>query len=292
MHPAPQLHVGVDRVELLPSEIVSGMVTVPFRLDGFASARVDVGYETTELVNTSALAKYPLLDVASDLVNLFSGHQSSSSMKLVRRWVPVAGAELKVDELNAGRGRFQIEIPPDAPATSEGVATWLVWARASRVDGYELGGSAVLRILRTAEPHGELGVVNHDGEGRIDLVLQSISARPAEAIRGCVRLTLPKELHVKRMSAQLGAAARMSAHRLPTRYAGLEDVDTVLCTDEVVSAGWRDWPFELWVPADAEPSSRTETAWQRWWLSAEVDYKGLGNKTNVVRREVIIYNAP
>jgi hypothetical protein len=291
MQPAPQLHVGVDRAELRPSETVSGTVTAPFRLDGFASARVDFGYETTELVNTSALAKYPLLDVAVDLGDLFLGG-SRNTMKPVRRWVPVASAEFRLDELNAGRGRFQMAVPPQAPATAQGVATWLVWARAFRADGYQLGGSAAVRILRTAEPYVELGVINHEGEGSIDVVLQSVSARPAETIRGCVRLTIPKQLHVKRISAQLGAAARMSAHRLPTRYASLNAVEAVLCTDEIVAAGWREWPFELRVPAEAEPSSRTETAWQRWWVSAEVDYKGMGSKTNVARREVIIYNAP
>jgi hypothetical protein len=291
MMPGPQLSVILDRAELRPDDIVSGTVTTPFRLDGFTSARVDIGYETTQLVDSSPLADTPVLSIAADVASLFYGSGSGDSMQLVRRWVPVAGAELSIPDLNSGAGRFQVAVPAGVPATAAGVASWLIWARASRPDRYEVAGSAALRILRTAQPDAELAVTNHNGAGSVELVLPVPSVMAGEALFGSVRLTLPKQFDVKRISVRIGADLISSAHRLPSRYAALNAVESVLLTEQVVGAGWREWPFELRVPADAEPTSRAEKAWQRWWVTAEVDYSGLGNRTNVTRREVIVYNS-
>lgn len=292
MWPGPHLTVGLDRAVLIPSQVVSGTVASSVPLDGATSARVDLGYRTTELVFKSPYGN-GVFGALMDVLAIFDPHSDTDS-KRETRWIPVASSEVAIGELAAGRGRFEIPMPRFAPATVDMVADWMVWARVFYANGGELGGSAALRLLRTSEPYEELRLVNEDGAGDVGLLLRVTSARPGETIHGSVRLNAPGDLHVKQVAVQLGRQLILmkSSDKPPNRHVGLKDVEAVLAADEVVGPGVRDWPFELRVPADAEPSSRGEISAQRWWVTAEVDYKGFGAKTNVARREVIVYNAP
>ncbi|HEX5894307.1 MAG TPA: hypothetical protein VFY33_05725 [Solirubrobacterales bacterium] len=283
------LSISVDQAELLPGQTVTGSVrgrALPERAD---SAVVQLGYDSFEEPERSTA------EITLDLIPSASGAYHDPTKELIRRWNPVASFDVSPKELVGGR-RFELALPEDAPASVKDVADWRVLARVSRAGEPEIVEWEGLRVLRPVSVPGcdELSVVRDDGrKTKIDLQVADLRVAPGGSVHGRVAVTTEGEIKVKRASIALGAFHARPANQAPARHWHLDDAEEILCDDDVLPAGTREWSFALRVPDDAEPSCRASGAAARWWVTVRFEYKGwrAAFETDIARQEILVYDA-
>jgi hypothetical protein len=283
------LSISVDQAELLPGQTVTGSVSCPALPEGADSAVVQLGYDSFEEPERSTA------EITLDLTPSASGGYHDPTKELIRRWNPVASFDASPKELVGGR-RFELGLPEDAPASVKDVADWRVLARVSRAGEPELVEWEGLRVLRPVSVPGcdELAVVRDDGrKTKIDLQVADLRVAPGDSVHGRVAVTTEGEIKVKGASIALGAFHARPANQAPARHWHLDDAEEILCDDDVLPAGTREWSFGLRVPDDAEPSCRASGAAARWWVTARFEYKGwrAAFETDIARQEILVYDA-
>jgi hypothetical protein len=285
----PELEVSVDQAELLPGQAATGSVRGRALPEGADSVVVQLGYDSFEEPEPSTS------EITLDLIPSASGGHHDPTKELIRRWNPVVSVDVSPDQLVGGR-RFELGLPEDAPASVKEVADWRVLARVSRGGEPELVEWEEVRVLRPVSVPGcdELAVVRDDGrKAKIDLQVADLRVVPGESVDGRVAVTMDGEVKVNRASISLGAFHARPPDQVPARQWHLDDAEEILCEDELLPAGTREWSFALRVPDDAEPSCRASAAAARWWVTARVAYKGwrAAFDTDIARQEILVYDA-
>jgi hypothetical protein len=295
---AQAVSVAIDRSSLHPGETASVTAEIASALENVRSAQVDLGYENVFAYKWIGDAQASEALKSADL--LLGNHSTAGDTRNTTEWVSVARHELLVGpsgELGPGEHHIDVPLPADAPASSEGLARWMVRLAVDREHAGDEEAEATFRVLSAAPSISpeQLEFEHEKGESSdVDIRLGSAGAPVGGTVKGTVVITPKGEVPGAKVTVFLDRAIvshptdKVSAGRTLSWKA--REVAAKRC--ELSAGVATELPFELKVPDDAEPTAVAVHSSASWFVSAMVDYGWTGPSNEVVRRAVVLYSKP
>jgi hypothetical protein len=277
---------------LAPTESVTAVVGVDEPVDRVRSARVQLGYVNTydyrwagrrdSMTRQADLAVDPTADAGTE--------------RSTEDWVGVLAEELASSDgtIAAGSQEFVLRIPSWAPGSSKSIVRWVVRVSVDREGqrDVELEEGLSVVALPPAEPPQDLTIERLMGHSS-DIVVETERTwyRAGEQMRGTVTLTPHTEVPEADLAVFLQRdRASHPVERTPGNGNTLDGTRIQLDKHLTLPAGVPTTvPFEIDIPADADPTSEAVHSSLTWFVQARVLYKGFSSHgPERVRREFVM----
>lgn len=210
-------------------------------------------------------------------------------------WVGITRVELPVLDGQFRGGSSDFRVPTWAPGSSPLVARWSCRLTVDR-GGQHLSarGDFDVMIGRTdvRPPDGSVERSGRFETVDVDIALSSSVYRAGEVVTG--HLTLTPRVDVPDVQCAVYLERSRDSHPLTRARAGAEvDRDATSLLDphlRLLADAPASLPFTLEVPAAAPPSASAVHSSLRWFVTAELRYRG--GDSDRVRRPIVVVNAP
>lgn len=269
---------------VLPTQSVTATVVLEEQLDDVTGAWVEIGY-----VNTYCYMWAP-------------GGSGPGGYKDASDWVHALETPLVLAGgiLPAGSHSATLRLPSWAPGSGSAIQ-WQARLRVERKGkAPEPMASFVVRAPAPDPLPTELRLVQ--GEFAItttvdfDLVTDAPAYRAGSPVRGTISVT-PTEHVTRSASANVRLMRAQVSHPLkrnpaPRTESFIRPHVTVADDLALVQGVTTEIPFEIMLPADADPTTEAVHNTLEWWLVATVAYAGLTGGIEKARREIVVHTGP
>ena len=214
--------------------------------------------------------------------------EDGSSTSRTRSDVIVASEKIALEGGLVGPVRVDLAVPPDAPGSAPDVIEWFVRATVDRRKARDASAQRPLKVLVPAAPLASWAESPPTTEGAclFDIDASSRIVRPGDRITGTLKVTAQKAISARSIRVQL-----FEKRFDPDANRTIDDSTRVeLCGDTELQPGEEiSLPFDIGVPAQADPSFRTEKNHFHWYLQGVVDLKRSSDPT--VSLEIVVHTA-
>lgn len=277
---------------LLPTESITATVTLDEQLDDVTDARIEIGYLNTY--------KYEWARASGGSIatgNTYSGpggyKDATDFVHVIDEPIVYAGGTLM-----AGTYSATLRLPSWSPGSSSAV-DWVARLKVER-KGKDPEAETHFNVLTPApDPlptetrlvQGERAMANSI---HFDLVTAALAYRAGSPVRGTISVT-PGEPVTKSAKADVRFLRQQISHPLgrnpSPRIEWFSRPHITVAEDLALEQGvMTEIPFELTVPADADPTTEAVHNSIEWWVVATITYAGMTGAIEKARREIVVYN--
>ncbi|MCW2751218.1 MAG: hypothetical protein JWR83_2328 [Aeromicrobium sp.] len=277
---------------LLPTESLTGTVTLDDQLDEVTDARIEIGYLNTY--------KYEWAAPSGGGIATGNTYSSPGGYKDTTDFVHVIDEPLVFagGTLMAGTYSATLRLPSWSPGSSFAIA-WVARLRVER-KGKDPEAEASFTVLspspdplptETRLVQGERAIANSI---HFDLVTDAPAYRAGSVVKGTISVT-PAEPVTKSARADVRFSRPQISHPLEhrpsPRIEWFSRPHVTVAEDLALEQGvTTEIPFELTLPADADPTTEAVHNSIEWWVVATITYAGMTGAIEKARREIVVYN--
>jgi len=276
---------------LLPTESLTATVTLDEQLDDVTDARIEIGYLNTYKYEWAAASGGGLV---SGPYSGPGGYKDATDfVHVIDEPLVFAGGTLM-----AGTYSATLRLPSWSPGSSSAVA----WVARLKIDrkGKDPDAEATFAVLSPAPDPlpTKTRFVEHESAlaSSVDfaITLDALAYRAGGVVKGTISAT-PGEPVTKSAKADVRFLRHQISHPLERRPSPRIEwfsrphvtVAENLALQQGVTT---DIPFELTLPADADPTTEAVHNSLEWWVVATVTYAGMTGAIEKARREIVVYN--
>jgi hypothetical protein len=277
---------------LLPTESLTATVTLDDQLDDVTDARIEIGYLNTY--------KYEWAGATGGSLSSGGTYGGPGGYKDATDFVHVIDEPLVFagGTLMAGTYSATLRLPSWSPGTSEKAVTWVARLKVER-KGRDPDAEAEFTVLAPAPDPLPTETRLVQGESalnrsiRFDLVTDKLAYRAGELVRGTISAT-PGEPVTKAATVDVRFFRPQISHPLEKppspRIEWFSRPHIKVAEGVMLQQGvTTQFPFELTVPPDADPTTEAVHNSLEWWVVATITYAGLTGGIEKARREIVVY---
>ncbi|MCW2801511.1 MAG: hypothetical protein JWQ70_2983 [Aeromicrobium sp.] len=276
---------------LLPTESLTATVTLDEQLDDVTDARIEIGYLNTY--------KYEWAPATGSGIATGNTYSSPGGYRDTTDFVHVIDEPLVFagGTLMAGTYSATLRLPSWSPGSSFAVD----WVARLKVDrkGKDPEAEATFTVLTPAPDPlpTKTRFVEHESAlaSSIDfaITLDALAYRAGTVVKGTISVT-PGEPVTKSAKADVRFLRQQVSHPLERRPSPriewFSRPQVVVAEDLALQQGvTTEIPFELTVPADADPTTEAVHNSIEWWVVATITYAGMTGAIEKARREIVVF---
>jgi hypothetical protein len=285
------MSIAPDR-PLLPTESLTATVTLDEQLDDVTDARIEIGY-----LNTYKYEWAPATGSGIATGNTYSspgGYKDATDfVHVIDEPIVYAGGSLM-----AGTHSATLRLPSWSPGSSSAVE-WVARLKVER-KGRDPEAEATFTALTPAPDPlpTKTRFAEHESAlaSSIDfaIALDALAYRAGSVVKGTISAT-SREPVTKTATADVRFLRQQVSHPLERRPSPriewfsrphIKVAENLQLQQGVTT----EIPFELPLPADADPTTEAVHNSLEWWVVATITYSGMTGAIEKARREIVVFN--